>query len=316
MQLTHRQIEFFRAVMATGQVTRAAQLLHTSQPTVSRELARLEQVLQLRLFDRIRGRLQPTARALALHEEVERSYVGLDRIAATAQALRQFAHARLSVACLPALAHALLPQATRLFLAGHAQAQVSVTPQESPLLEQWLTEQRFDLGLSERREAPPATVRRLLLQADEVAVLPAGHPLARRRTLRPRDFAGLPFISLAPADPYRQLVDAVFDQHDVARRMTVETGSAVSVCEMVRQGVGVAIVNPLTALAMSGDELVIRPLSVPIAFEVALLVPQWRSPNPLRDAFELALDEAAAGLTQRLRARPGGPGHRGALRDV
>jgi DNA-binding transcriptional LysR family regulator len=47
MQLTHRQIEFFRAVMATGQVTRAAQLLHTSQPTVSRELARLEQVLQL-----------------------------------------------------------------------------------------------------------------------------------------------------------------------------------------------------------------------------------------------------------------------------
>ena len=109
MQLTHRQIEFFRAVMATGQVTRAAQSLHTSQPTVSRELARLEQVLQLRLFDRIRGRLQPTARALALHEEVERSYVGLDRIAATAQALRQFAHARVSIACLPALAHALLP---------------------------------------------------------------------------------------------------------------------------------------------------------------------------------------------------------------
>ncbi|MBP8307410.1 MAG: LysR family transcriptional regulator, partial [Burkholderiaceae bacterium] len=93
MQLTHRQIEIFRAVMASGQVTRAALALHTSQPTVSRELARLEQVLQMRLFDRVRGRLQPTARALALHEEVERSYVGLERIAATAQGLRQFVHA-------------------------------------------------------------------------------------------------------------------------------------------------------------------------------------------------------------------------------
>ena len=305
MHLTHRQIEIFRAVMASGQVTRAALALHTSQPTVSRELARLEQVLQMRLFDRVRGRLQPTARALALHEEVERSYVGLERIAATAQGLRQFVHARLSVACLPALAHALLPQATRLFLAGYGQAQVSVTPQESPLLEQWLTEQRFDLGLSERLEAPPATVRRTLLKADEVAVLPAGHPLARKRVLGPRDFAGLPFISLAPTDPYRQQLDAMFEQHGVQRRMTVETGSAVSVCEMVRQGVGVAIVNPLTALAISGDELLIRPISVPIAFEVALVVPQLRSPNPLREAFERALVQAAAALSQRLGAMPG-----------
>ncbi|HPU53249.1 MAG TPA: LysR family transcriptional regulator [Burkholderiaceae bacterium] len=300
MQLTHRQIEVFRAVMATGQVTRAAMLLHTSQPTVSRELARLEQVLKMTLFERVRGRLQPTARALALHEEVERSFVGLERIAATAQALRQFAHARLTVACLPALAHALLPQATRLFLAAHGEAQVSVTPHESPLLEQALTEQRFDLGLSERREAPPATARRLLLRADEVAVLPGGHPLAGKRVLRPRDFAGLPFISLAPTDPYRQQVDAIFEQQGVQRQMTVETGSAVSVCEMVRQGVGVAIVNPLTALAMSGDELVIRPISEPIPFEVALVVPQLRSASPLREAFERSLVQAAAALVKRL----------------
>jgi len=56
---------------------------------------------------------------------------------------------------------------------------------------------------------------------------------------------------------------------------------------------------------MSGAELVIRPLSIPIAFEVALLVPQWRSPNPLRDAFERALLEAAAALSKRLGAMPG-----------
>ncbi len=309
MQLTHRQIEIFRAVMTTGQVTRAALVLHTSQPTVSRELARLEQVLQMRLFERLRGRLQPTARALALYEEVERSYLGLDRIAATAQSLRLFSHARLSVACLPALAHALLPAAVRLFMDDHPQAQVSITPQESPLLEQWLTEQRFDLGLSERLEAPPATDRRILLQADEVAVLPPGHALAERRVLKPRDFAGVSFVSLAPADPYRQLVDAVFEAHGVQRRMTVETGSAVSVCEMVRHGLGVAIVNPLTALAMRGPDLLIRPLTVAIAFQVALVVPQLRSPNPLREAFEDALGRAGAGLQAQLRrgasARPG-----------
>ncbi|MBK9393341.1 MAG: LysR family transcriptional regulator, partial [Uliginosibacterium sp.] len=84
MGITHRHIEVFRAVMQSGSVTGAAGLLHTSQPTVSRELARLEQVLGFSLFDRVRGRLQPTARALALHDEVTRSFQGLERVMATA----------------------------------------------------------------------------------------------------------------------------------------------------------------------------------------------------------------------------------------
>lgn len=57
MRLTHRHIEVFRAVMLAGQVTRAAEVLHTSQPTVSRELARMEQVLGYALFERDKGRM-------------------------------------------------------------------------------------------------------------------------------------------------------------------------------------------------------------------------------------------------------------------
>ncbi|STV86800.1 transcriptional activator protein LysR [Klebsiella michiganensis] len=55
-----RHIEIFHAVMTTGNLTEAARMLHTSQPTVSRELARFEKVLGLTLFSRTRGRLQPT----------------------------------------------------------------------------------------------------------------------------------------------------------------------------------------------------------------------------------------------------------------
>jgi DNA-binding transcriptional LysR family regulator len=302
MQLTHRQIEVFRTVMATGHVTRAAERLGSSQPTVSREIARLERVLGLALFERVRGRLQPTVRAQALLEEVQRSYIGLDRIAAAALGLRDFADGRLAVACLPALAHALLPDAARRFMAGHPRAGLAVTPQESPLLEQWLTEQRFDLGLVEARQAPPATRLEPLLQADEVVVLPAGHALLTRRVLTPRQFEGEAFVSLAPADPYRQAVDALFAEHGVARRLSVEAASAVSVCALVRQGLGVAIVNPLTALELAGPGLHIRPLSVGIAFHVGLVVPELRAPSPLLDAFRQALFSAASALQTRLKA--------------
>lgn len=68
-----RHIEIFHAVMTTGNLTEAARMLHTSQPTVSRELARFEKVLGLTLFSRTRGRLQPTVQGLRLFEEVQRS---------------------------------------------------------------------------------------------------------------------------------------------------------------------------------------------------------------------------------------------------
>lgn len=74
-----RHIEIFHAVMTAGSLTEAAHLLHTSQPTVSRELARFEKVIGLKLFERIRGRLHPTVQGLRLFEEVQRS--GTDWIA-------------------------------------------------------------------------------------------------------------------------------------------------------------------------------------------------------------------------------------------
>jgi len=302
-QLSHRLVEVFRALMLTGHVTRAAQLLHTSQPTVSRELARLEQVLGFTLFERVKGRLQATARARALHEEVAQSYIGLERIAATASGLREFAQGRLSVACLPALSHALLPAALAQFAQRCPQAGVSLTPLESPMLEAALTEQRFDLGLTEQQQAPQGTLLHPLLQADEVAVLPLGHPLATRERLSLADFAGQPFISLAPSDPYRQLIDALFTQASVQRQLRLETASAVSVCALVRQGLGVAIVNPLTALEMAASGLVIRPLERSIAFQVALVLPSWRAEHPLRAALVEALRGAAAQIEQTLGQR-------------
>jgi DNA-binding transcriptional LysR family regulator len=299
--LTHRQLEIFRALMGTAHVTRAAEALGTSQPTVSRELARLEAALGLRLFDRVRGRLRPTVRAQTLLEEVERSYIGLERIAEAALGLRELTHGRLALACLPALAHALLPEAVGRFAAAYPQAGVSITPQESPLLEDWLSQQRFDLGLTERREAPRGTTQTPLLTADEVCVLPRGHRLLARRVLRAADFADEPFVSFTPADPYRRLVDAMFERHGVRRRLLVETTSAVSVCALVRQRLGVAIVNPLTALELAGDALHVRPLAESIPFHVSLIVPELRAENPLRAPFVDALTGAAADLQKRLR---------------
>jgi DNA-binding transcriptional LysR family regulator len=289
MDIQHRHIEVFRAVMTAGSVTGAAALLHTSQPTLSRELARLEQLLGYALFDRERGRLKATARARSLFDEVERSFQGLARVIERAVALGRAEDTELSVLSLPALSHALLPAALATLLASHPAARVSITPAEPPLLDGWMAEQRFDLGLAEQATALPGVRVEPVLEADEVAVLPADHALASRARLALRDFSDENFISLAADDPYRREIDARFDAASVQRRLRVQTHSAVAVCELVRSGLGLAIVNPLTAAACAGPGLVVRALAVSIPYRVSALIPLHRPAQPLADALLSAL---------------------------
>lgn len=95
-----RHIEIFHAVMTAGSLTEAAQLLHTSQPTVSRELARFEKVIGLKLFERVRGRLHPTVQGLRLLKR----FSALVRAGSHRQCRRKSARVspgELSIACLP-----------------------------------------------------------------------------------------------------------------------------------------------------------------------------------------------------------------------
>ena len=298
--LTHRQLSLFRSVMLHGNLSRAAEASQSSQPTLSRELARLEQLLGFALFDRVRGRLRPTARALALMQEVERSFVGLEQIGLRARELRTLSHSRLRLACLPALAQSLLPHALRGLATTAPDALVSVHPLESPWLEQALAEQRYDLGLSVASEAPAGVQWQPLFEAKEVAVLPSSHSLCRKKVLEPRDFEGEHFISLAVNDPYRQAIDHLFAQQSVRRIQCLETDSAAAICAMVRQGLGVAIVNPLTALECRGQGLEVRRLNVAIAFRIALLLPGLSAPHPLRQAMVDALANASRALERQL----------------
>ncbi|MEO3990615.1 LysR family transcriptional regulator [Pseudocitrobacter cyperus] len=296
-----RHIEIFHAVMTAGNLTEAARLLHTSQPTVSRELARFEKVLGLKLFERSRGRLHPTVQGLRLFEEVQRSWYGLDRIVSAAESLREFRQGELSIACLPVFSQSFLPLLIQPFLARYPDVSLQIVPQESPLLEEWLSAQRHDLGLTETLHTPAGTERTELLSLDEVCVLPSGHPLAAKQILTPQDFQGENYISLSRTDSYRQLLDSLFNEHDIRRRMVVETHSAASICAMVRAGVGISIVNPLTALDYAGSGIVIRRFTVSIPFTVNIIRPQHRPASALVDAFTKHIIDEKSIILARLK---------------
>ncbi|QCJ69144.1 LysR family transcriptional regulator [Providencia heimbachae] len=301
--ISWRHIEIFRAVMTAPNLTEAAALLNTSQPTISRELARLEHLLQFKLFDRVKGRLHPTVQGLRFLEEVERSYYGLERIKNSAETIRRFEHAQVSITCLPAFAQSLLPQVCHSFMDNYPDVSLTVIPQESPLLEEWLSAQRYDFGLTEHLQTPPGTEQQTLGSLNEVCVLPVGHALENKQLLTPSDFQHQRFISLSLTDSYRQIIDAIFAEHQVDRKMVMETHSASSICAMALKGIGISIVNPLTALdfhQQSAGKLVIRPLSFSIPFTVSLIKPIHRPSSQLTDIFTQHLRDTFSQIEKKL----------------
>ena len=79
----------------------------------------------------------------------------------------------------------------------------------------------------------------------------------------------------------------------------------MSVCAFVRQGLGVAIVNPLTALDFIGNGLQVRPLMRSFPFGVNAVYPEHRPKSPLVDAFAAAVREQAREMAGRLVAGAG-----------
>src|SRR5690349_18655158 len=112
-----RQIEAFRATMATGSITKAAQLLCIGQPAVSRLIADLETDVGFPLFQRTAGRVTPTTEALRFHAAVERAFVSMDGLERLADQIRSAYTGHLTVSTLPVWSSTVMPPVIKAFLA-------------------------------------------------------------------------------------------------------------------------------------------------------------------------------------------------------
>src|SRR5262245_11739761 len=116
LMLNLRQMEAFRAVMLTGTTIQAAAMLKVTQPAISRLINDLEAQAGITLFDRVRGRLQPTPEAETLFDEIERAYISFDHIANFMKGIRRSAGRLRLLATMP-MAHGILPATIARFKA-------------------------------------------------------------------------------------------------------------------------------------------------------------------------------------------------------
>jgi DNA-binding transcriptional LysR family regulator len=256
--------------MLCGSVTQAAITLRTSQPTVSRELKEFEHSLGFQLFARKGRSLVPTEAAITLHREVRRSFVGLEEISRTAEAIRANASSHMKIVCMPAYSTTLLPPLCRDFLRNNESIRLSIHALGNAVMATGISAQHYDLCIIEADLGLPGWTSTSINAGEQVCIVPKGHPLTRKKVLAPADFEGVDFIYFSAEDMYRRKLDNVFHEHGVTRRLRMEVSTAASVCSLVSQGLGVSIINPISALHSLDQGVEMRRLSFSIPYMVRL----------------------------------------------
>lgn len=268
-----REIEIFRTVMQTGSASKAARLLNVTQPAVSQSLRRLEAYAGIPLFQRLRGGLHPTQEAAALLSEVNRCFVGLDAIEHRLRSLRQFGVGRIRIACLPGLGIGFLPRVLKSMNLGERKITVSLQIVGSRQVRERLIAAESDIGLMAEEVSLVGLEHSAFARYEGVVALPPGHPLASKSVIHPRDLARYPLIALNPEDASSLRLDAIFQAHGVRPDIAVETPYTISICEMVRQGLGVGVVNAVTAYDYLGKGIEIRRFSEVLEYHLILAMP-------------------------------------------
>src|ERR1700720_690729 len=96
-----RQVEAFKAVIENGTISRAAEILHVSQPAMSKLIAHFEFDTGLKIFDRHKGRLAPTENGMRLYNEIDRIFAGIRQVENAVDVIRREEQGRISIGVLP-----------------------------------------------------------------------------------------------------------------------------------------------------------------------------------------------------------------------
>jgi DNA-binding transcriptional LysR family regulator len=276
MKFRLRQMEVFRAVMLTGSIKAAAQLLFASQPAVSRIIAHTEQTLGLSLFNRVKGKLVPTPEGEALFREVDEFYQQAVKVDEFARSLAQGPSGTLRIAASPSLSRGLMSQAIAQFVQRYPNIHVNFRTTLLNNMPQEVLSNKVDLAVSVHPIDHPNLRVEPFTQGRMVCVVPRGHQLAQMAAVPLADLARYPVISHDPGIPFGQLVAAAFERAGVELTTRINIHQSDMACSLARSGAGVAIVDEFTAEGMGWTDL----QTLPLAEEILL------APSIVRSVFD------------------------------
>ncbi|MEU1037988.1 LysR family transcriptional regulator [Streptomyces sp. NPDC005551] len=260
-----QQLQYFVAVAETRHFTRAADLVHVAQPSLSQQIKALERELGADLFQRARGNITLTDAGQALLPLARRILADADTARQEVQELAQLRGGRVRLGATPSLCTGLLPDVLRAFHDRYPGVRLLIEEGGSHDLVRELARGALDLALVvlPLPTPSPALTTVEVLREDLVVVSSPDAPApGRGRTVRIPDLEGERLVMFRHGYDLRELTVAACRAEGFEPDFAVEGGEMDAVLGFVRAGLGVAVVPRMVA-TRSGRGLRVTPLARP-----------------------------------------------------
>lgn len=255
--MTLRHMEIFTAVCLEGcSITRAAQRLHISQPTVSVAIQELEAHYDSKLFERFSNRLSITPFGQAVYDRALRLlnlYEDIRNMDPAAKVLR--------IGTGTAIGKLLLPSVVKRFSDMHPEIQMRICVSESPRLYRMAMENELDLVIAETVDEIAGLSHRMIQQYPVVGVCHRSNPLAGQAAVTAEELARENLLLRERGSSTRYAVDVYFKNHNLSVSPMWESFSVQTLLNAAREGIGVAFLSLDHVLANRDPELAI--LNIP-----------------------------------------------------
>ncbi|MGE0717355.1 MAG: LysR family transcriptional regulator [Alphaproteobacteria bacterium] len=298
-----RTLEAFRHVYDTGSVTRAAERLGVSQPAVSQAIFALEKAVGFPLFDRSgTKRLTPTAEGRELYPACCRVLEATATVERIAGSLEAGHGRRVIVGVVPEMSVGFAQDVMDRLMGQFPEAEVGLDARYAWLHEELLVKGDIDISLSTMPAVGERIDSRPLMTLPAMVGMPAGHPLADRPKISPRDLVHEPLAVPRRPASLRTRLDAAFAEAGLILSPSIEA-PVFTLGDFVLRRNAVALFGPIAGWHHRDRGVLLRPLDPPLDCTYHLLVRKGGVETPYVAAFA----EEVVALGRKVAAEIGVP---------
>src|SRR5215813_10340375 len=298
MELRH--LRYFIAVAEEGSFLHAVERrLHTAQTSLRRQIRDLELEIGVKLLDRKARGVALTVGGRVFLDHVRFALMQLDAAAEAARRAEQPAKPSFVVGFLAGQEVVWLSEALRILREEAPDIEITISSQSSPELADALMQGKVDVALLRHEKQTTSLAFKFLIEEPLVAILPAGHRLTARRTIRPQDLGRETFISPARLAPVlKSVIDDYVAKHGIALKQTYDAENISGGLSLV-VSTGSVTLLPAYVQKMLIPSVVARPLQGEPPTINLMMGYNKSNTSPLLKRFVARADELVAGVQKQ-----------------
>ncbi len=280
-----RQLEYFRMASRLNNITRAAERLHVSQPSITKSIKNLERELDVQLFDRSQKSLVLTPEGSTFLSRIDRALNMIDDATLELNDYRKLRKGAIKIGIPPMIGSYLFPRIFSQFQQRYPQLKVSILEEGSLAILDRLENGEMDLGIAIVNDTA-ATLKVLPIAVQQILVcLPPSHALVRHSSLSLQDLQDQPLIMLKDDSYHRRVLMAEFAKQRVTPRVILSSSQIETIKGLVANGTGISFF--LDVIVRKDPTVIALPLNPPLSVQIGLV---WKQKKYLSRASRAFID--------------------------